>query len=728
MGMFKIAYAAAVAAAALVAESANAQVGLPEIDVTASRIVIAAPAGGGDSGTSGSATTAGAGIVGASTSVITREEIERSPAHDLPDILSREPGIQTQNLFGGVNGARSVIDMRGFGAGAPSNTLVLIDGRRISDLDLTGVDLAAIPLNSIERIEITRGNSGAVLYGDGAVGGVINILTRKGGGAPFAGSASGAVGSFRYRDTEASLRGAQGPWSASAFTNAINSDGYRVNNFYRQLNGVGDLRYTTAEGSAYLRLSADSQYIGLPGARRVNTSLGVNQLVTDPQGATTPYDHSQKDGFNATLGVTRMLAPGYEFILDGGVRTKHERAQYYSLTFDDPPQPLTDPRAAVDTVLTTYSLTPRLNINSALAGLPWKAIGGMDAYRAIYGSDRPLYLGAPPIDRYDLSQNTFAGYWQNTFTLLPTTDLTVGARAERVQVHARDKFDVNAPGGQSCFPGFGCFPANVQGLPLDTAEWDRAFNVGVEHRVNDVVALFGHWAQSFRVPNVDERVGAVTAQSGVPTDFNLRTQHSREWEAGVRLHAGPANLQWSYYDMMLTDEIFFSYLPNFEAKNYNLDPTRRYGHEVLASYRVSEAVMLKGGFAYTRSVFRSGLFAGNDVPLVSRWTANAGIAWTIIPDYLVFDGIVRYRGSRRMDNDQANLQPLIPAATTVDVKLSGKIRRLFWSASVQNLFDVHYFDYAIASPYPFGFASALGTYNAYPQPGRTYMLRAGATF
>jgi iron complex outermembrane receptor protein len=47
---------------------------------------------------------------------------------------------------------------------------------------------------------------------------------------------------------------------------------------------------------------------------------------------------------------------------------------------------------------------------------------------------------------------------------------------------------------------------------------------------------------------------------------------------------------------------------------------------------------------------------------------------------------------------------------------------------VQNVFDNHYYDYAIASPYPYGFASAIGTFNAYPQPGRTFMVRAGARY
>ena len=75
-----------------------------------------------------------------------------------------------------------------------------------------------------------------------------------------------------------------------------------------------------------------------------------------------------------------------------------------------------------------------------------------------------------------------------------------------------------------------------------------------------------------------------------------------------------------------------------------------------------------------------------------------------------------------MDNDQANRQPMIPAHTVVDVRLGGVVDRFTWSVSVQNLFNALYFDYAVAS------AFTLGTYNAYPLPGRTYMVKAGATF
>src|SRR5689334_17200955 len=173
----------------------NPQV-LPPIDVFSSRL--------------------GVGIAGTSTSVITADQITRSPSESLQDVISREAGIQTWSTAGGINGATTVVDMRGFGAAATSNTLVLVNGRRLNDIDMAGVNFAAIPRNSIERIEITRGNSGAVLYGDNAVGGVINIITKSSIAQPPSGRIEGAFGSFRRAESNGSASGSSGPWSASA--------------------------------------------------------------------------------------------------------------------------------------------------------------------------------------------------------------------------------------------------------------------------------------------------------------------------------------------------------------------------------------------------------------------------------------------------------------------------------------------------------------------------------
>ena len=66
----------------------------------------------------------------------------------------------------------------GFGDHASSNLLVLVSGRRVNDIDMSGIDWAQVPLQHIEKIEIIKGG-GVVLYGDNANGGVINIITQQ---------------------------------------------------------------------------------------------------------------------------------------------------------------------------------------------------------------------------------------------------------------------------------------------------------------------------------------------------------------------------------------------------------------------------------------------------------------------------------------------------------------------------------------------------------------------
>lgn len=647
------------------------------------------------------------GITGASTSVITADDIAHSPAQTVQEIIAQTPGVQIQSLYGGVNGAGTSVDLRGFGAFATANTLVLINGRRLNDIDLAGVDLSTIPRDSIERIEITRGNSGAVLYGDNAVGGVINVVTKTGAAGPrVAIRAEAGGGSFNQRLGSVSTALNAGPWSSSFFGNAIKSDGYRDNNALSQRNGIGEIRYTTPDLSAFLTISGDDQRLGLPGPRTVDPSINLNQLVTDRRGTGTPFDYADKQGANTIAGFTKTLWNGAELIVDGGVRNKDQQAAFFGAT---PAIPFN----YVDTTLQTWSLTPRLSVKNPLFGLSSTILTGIDYYDATYHSDRPEFRGAAPIHVYDLSQQTLAAYWQQTVGLLPTTDVSYGGRMQHTSLRARDRLDPNAPG----------YFGDLQAMPLDSEQTNHALHVGLEHRFNGIFAVFGRAASAFRTPNVDERVASGPSFDAnfnpIAGNFMLKTQTSQDIEAGFRVKSGGFALQSSIYTMNLTNEIHFDPV-NFY--NYNLDPTRRYGSETSASLRTSDTVLLRGGLALTRAVFREGAFAGNDVPLVSKFTTNAGITWNAWQNYLVVDATVRYWSSRRMDNDQLNTQPLIPANATVDFKLSGAYDHFFWSASVNNVFDVLYYDYAVASAY------TPDRFNAYPLPGRTFLLKAGMTF
>ena len=665
----------------------------------------AAPAG--EDGTSSGA-VAGTIVTGASTTVISGAEIERSPGQTVQDVLAREPGIQVSSLSGSVNGVQSTVDMRGFGATGTSNTLVLINGRRLNDIDQIPVDLSTIPLSSIERIEITRGNSGAVLYGDGAVGGVINIVTKTGVNLPPSARLQGSLGSFGYQEGNVAVSGSNGSFATAINGNAISSEGYRANNHLQQKNAVGDFRWTDGRGtSAYFNLSGDELHLGLPGGRLVSAISNINLVATDPRGATTPFDNAHKQGVSATLGVTRMLVPGTELIIDGGVRQKNQQAEFFCIGCSDFDR-------GVKATLTTFSLTPRLSSQHELAGRPGKLIAGIDFYDTTFGSDRSLHLNDPPIHRYDLTQDTVAAYFMETVAVLPTTDLSFGARLQANHTTARDRFDPTAPGTGCLF----CTP-DPQGLPLDKRETQHALHLGLEHRFNEVFSVFGRAARSFRLPTVDERIGMAPSGFGIPTNFDLKTQTSHDMEGGVRWRYGAFSLQTSVYDMRLRNELFFS---PATFTNVNLDPTHRYGTETIATWKVSDTVRLKGGLAYTRSVFSEGPFAGHDVPLVSRWSGSAGVGWDVYQKYLVFDAVARVFGPRRMDNDSANVQPLIPGKTLVDMRIGGEYEKFFWSLAVQNVFNVNYFEYAVASTF------TLGNYSAYPLPGRTVLAKAGVTW
>ncbi|MGL9617451.1 TonB-dependent receptor [Bradyrhizobium sp. U531] len=671
-----------------------------------------APAGQG-TGSSGAEAVAGnGGIVGAATTVITAADIAHSPAQNLAEIIAAQtPGAQITTFYGGQIGAKTSVDLRGFGAFATANTLVLVNGRRLNDVDMAQVDLSTIPLNSIERIEIMRGNSGAVLYGDNAVGGVINIVTKNGvGGPPVTARIEAGFGSFNTRLGNVSTSLNSGPWSTSFYGNTVRTDGYRDNNRYSQQNAIGNLNYTTSGLTGFLTITGDSQELRLPGGRTVDPSIGLDELRANRRGTSTPFNYANQQGFSATAGFTKTLVNGVDLIVDGGMRDKKQQSAFFSSPL---PVPAFFTSTYVESHLTNWSITPRLSVKSLAFGMPSQLLTGIDYYDASFRQDRGAGQGLTPWHNYDLRQQTVAGYFQHTLGVAPTTDVSWGARVQNASLVARDNFNPAAP-----------FNADIGALPLTSSETQYALHLGAEHRLNEMVSLFGRAARAFRTPDVDERLSSGPSFdpltfAAIPQTFQLKTQTSQDIEGGLRLKGGGLAMQSSVYLMDLTNEIHFNPVLFY---NTNLDPTRRYGSETSLSYRVNDALLLRSGVAYTRAVFREGIWAGNDVPLVSRYTASAGVTWNIWQNYLVLDATARFWSERRMDNDQAGTQKPIPANGTIDLKLSGQVERYFWSLSVNNVLNALYYDYAIASTF------TDGRFSAYPLPGRTYLLKAGATF
>ena len=111
----------------------------------------------------------------APVTVITRKDIEKYQAQSLPEVLQRVPGVSLTN-DGGM-GKNTSVALRGTNA---SHVLVLVDGVKMGSATLGSVAWADLPLDNVERIEVVRGPRSS-LYGSEAIGGVVQIFTRKGG-------------------------------------------------------------------------------------------------------------------------------------------------------------------------------------------------------------------------------------------------------------------------------------------------------------------------------------------------------------------------------------------------------------------------------------------------------------------------------------------------------------------------------------------------------------------
>jgi vitamin B12 transporter len=135
-----------------------------------------------------------------STTVITRADIERQQTRDLLDLLSRQAGVEIARSGG--FGAQSSLFLRGTNS---SQTLVLVDGVRLNTAVGGAATLGGINLDTVERIEIVRGNLSS-LYGSEAIGGVVQIFTRGGGATGASAQAEAGAGHARAASLVANQR------------------------------------------------------------------------------------------------------------------------------------------------------------------------------------------------------------------------------------------------------------------------------------------------------------------------------------------------------------------------------------------------------------------------------------------------------------------------------------------------------------------------------------------
>jgi iron complex outermembrane recepter protein len=639
----------------------------------------------------------------ASVTVITEEEIRRSAARTLPELLSSEVGITMKDFYGN-NAAYTSIDLRGFGATGSQNTLILLDGRRLNDFDLSGVQWPAIPLASIQRVEIVRG-AGGVLYGDGATAGIINIVTRS----PLTpGKSLELLGRVASYDTlEGQLYASYGTprFGINGSVYGYESDGYRENNRNEQQNNTLNLRWALGDGALDLRVATDSQDIRLPGGRFVQPSIGLDEYTTDRRGAATPLDYASRDGTRGRLSFMQHFGEA-EFSISLDTRDKDQRSYFDQAGF---------PTYRADD-LELRSLTPRVKLPLGRQSL----VFGVDLHRWRYRSsrtDRPENIERPT-NRVSVDQDTAGVYVLDTIALTPATVAVAGWRSERAKYDATDEVDPGAPG---------CFFCSAAPAVQETQN-EHAWELGLRHAFSPQWSAFARAGRAFRFANAEE-----IYESDVffaPQFQILRPQHSRTHEAGAEWRGVRHALRATLFRIEVFDEI---HLDPFTTGvgNTNLPPSRRQGIELDSRIQLGKTLKVSAAYAYTDATFLEGTLqgspfaigtdmpiAGKTVPLVPRHKLNLGLVWDIAAR-TELSGAFTAVSEQVLDNDEPNtLEHRIPAYYVADVKLSQSFRWGRLAASVNNLFGERYYDYAVRS------AFTPDRYSVYPLPERSFSLAA----
>jgi vitamin B12 transporter len=343
---------------------------------------------------------------GSAITVITAEEIERataSPTRSVDDLFRRVPGVSLTQAGG--PGQVQTVRIRG---GDVRHTLVLVDGIRMNDPVSTGreFDFANLVLADIERIEVLRGPQSA-LYGSDAMGGVINIITRRGRGAPKA-SLAIEGGSFNTKEARGTVSGGNervdfSVGFAGLDTDGFSAFGYRIprlrylapGGFEKDgadrrgvtgrvgVNLTDDVRVEVGGGSSYNRAEYDAAFLPFPDTPSLATSRlhnGYGRLIADTFGGalrntvTTFANRTEREFRDVTFGLfgsTRQtdfigdragaeyqgdLSLGSFGLFTFGARAEREKADSFAETLAPFPTPLARTIDAEQTTRSAFAL------------------------------------------------------------------------------------------------------------------------------------------------------------------------------------------------------------------------------------------------------------------------------------------------------------------------------------------------------------------------------------
>lgn len=614
--------------------------------------------------------------------VLTAEQIHASGATTVPEVLSRMEGIVWSDQQGFGLAADGTVNLRGIVNSSRTNVLVLVDGVRQNRFTGDEVHWQSIPIEQIERIEIIRGGGGLV-YGEGALAGVINIFTKQDADRLLETEQGAEIGSFGWQQYHLSARGRRHPASYGINYSRRLVDGYREFSWSRNTTVTAHtaLQLSSAvSGAVHVLHSEDTT--AFPGgltlaqtqARRIQTNPfhGINTSETD------------QISLDVMAGPWEGLSSVVNLFWKRRLQASEDSINFNAFT-------------------TTPSRGVSLRTNAEWLGTSVKnlLVSGVELLdeKATTG-DRDLFPG-PDSESH---RKGYGLYAEDTFTVWDRLSVIGGLRF--------DKFHYEEA---LTFPDF-TGTLHFEGWSPKLA---IAYSV-----IPEQVKLFASYARPFKAPNVDD-LSARTPD--FPGNADLKPQQADTYEVGAALSRTWLHAQLTGFYTRIDDEILVNGL---NTQNQNFD-TRRIGIE--ASLRMedpSHHVRSYLTYTFVDAEFRKGQFNQQTIPGTPEHTLNASVgvsplealwvdlSWQLVHDFFRINDMQNRLGGA----DNYGVLNLLVQYEMPERLASRRWPRLRAYVKVENLTNEEYVTFQSSN------GSNLGGAGEYPMPPTTVVGGLTMTF
>ncbi len=601
------------------------------------------------------------GRVAAQVRVIDAAEIGRSGARTLPELLSREAGV---NLFDQVgNDYQQSADMRGFNATPVPATVVLVDGVRVNEADFGEVNWHLIPLGDVERVELHPGP--ATLYGRGALAGVVHVTTKRAGrGEAFSAESGASYGSFSRRSGWGAAQGTLGAFDWRFHMQREREAGWRDNSNA----DIGTVRLKAGwRPDAATDLSVSYE--------RADDRLDQGGSVTGAELAVDRSANVSKVQTVSSLDMVtvqgrRSLFADVSLSADGHWRGRRQDTPY-NLGRTSTSRSLSNMASRGGTV--------QLARPGEVWGRALTLAAGVEGGRTEADADSSGSFGVAPFKSGSLVKDDSLGlFTQATLDLVPDQlTATAGFRYDENRMNYEDKVNQKNNGG---------------------VRYRRASpRLGLTLNPTPDLTLYASYAEAFRAPTALE-LTAVGPLGAAP----LNPVQTRSTELGLRARPSEATTAaLALFRTVAVDEIYFDPTAGAFGTNVNVPKTQRLGLEWSAGWE-GERWSARASHAYTEATFDSAVtlsgvpFGVNQkvekwktLPMVPENRGTLEVAfkpaagWRVATDGLCVD-------SQRMVADEANQKPELPGYCVAN--LGASWQRGAWTLGLRgtNITDARY--------------------------------------